>query len=101
MMRGVIHNVKGAALTIDVTLNVDADEEDKPSFRVDLCALRRVCQTASYWVVYTRIACPLGRGKFAMSSAVLFISLRDRLSCTEFLDFFTRRRLYGVFVRKR
>lgn len=56
-------NVRGAALTIHVSLGVDADQEDKPLSCLDLCAQRGVCQAADCWPVQKRLACPSNRSK--------------------------------------
>lgn len=99
MVQGSLTNVKGAALTRLGCFDVDADDEDKTSFCLHLCARRRVSQTSDCWAMQKRLACSPGESKSGMSSTVFFMSLRDRLSCADFLDFFSRRTMYCRLVK--
>lgn len=92
-------NVKGAALSINVFLDVHADDEYEPSSCVELCTQKRVCQTANLLAVRMRTACPSGRSKYTLSSKVFFMARVDRLLCAEFLDFRNRRTLSGASMR--
>lgn len=94
----VVHKSQGAALTITVSLDVDADDEDKPLFCVDLCAQSGTCQTANCWALQKRVTCPPGRSNSAVSGTVFFVSSNDTLLCAEILDLLNRRAMYGGFV---
>lgn len=52
---------------------------------MNLCAQTRVCQRAHCWAVQKRVARLPGRSNSAMSLAVFFALLKDRLSWEEFL----------------
>lgn len=90
---------KEAALTINVLLEVDADDEEKPSSCLHLCAQYATCRTARFKAVQEIIVCSSGRSNSALSSAVFFMSLRNRLSCSELSDFRNRRTLQGGSLR--
>lgn len=52
-------NAKKAAFTLDVSLEVDADVEEKPSSCVNLCAQKRVYKTATAGLCETKVQADL------------------------------------------
>lgn len=98
---GLSADVKTAALTIDVSLDADADEKDGQPSCVALCAQNRLCQIASCWTLQNRLACRPGRSKSAISFTLFSMSLTDRFLCAELLEFLKGRAWYRGSVRKR
>lgn len=92
-------NVKKAAPSTNVFLNVDANDDEKPLSCVVLCAQIRMCQAEDCWAVQKRVVRTLGRRKLGMSSMVFSMSLTDRLFCAEISYFLNSRKLYSGSVR--
>lgn len=90
LVRGGVHKRQGSSAHHTRTLDFCADRKNQPSFCGILCAIKRVFQTANCRAVRRRIACPSVRSKSAMSLSVFFISLRDRLLCTDLVDLLSR-----------